>query len=269
MSGSGRWGRSGGTAPGVTRRGFLRAGLLAGGAGGALLLAGRRSRGEPLKRTGTWQGFAVDLTKCIGCGACVRACQAENDVPDGFFRTWVERYTVLRDGQVLVDSPEGARNGFTGDPPIGPEASGTRGSSSSVAKSFFVPKLCNHCEDSPCVQVCPVGATYMTPDGVVLIDRKHCVGCGYCVQACPYGCRYIHPQHGYADKCSLCYHRTTKGLKPACVAACPVGARVFGDLHDAQGPLRKILDVSRYGVLKPHLGTHPKCFYLGLGQEVI
>jgi Fe-S-cluster-containing dehydrogenase component len=242
----------------VTRRGFLRAGVV-GGAGAAILLTAGRLRGAPRARTGPWYGFLVDLTKCIGCGACVRACRAENDVPEGFYRTWVERYAVLREGgRVLVDSPEGALNGFAGDPPVGGE----------VAKSFFVPKLCNHCEDSPCVQVCPVGASYETRDGVVLVDKKQCVGCGYCVQACPYGCRYIAPS-GHADKCTLCYHRVTKGLLPACVAACPVGARVFGDLHQPASALRRAMDSSRYGVLKPHLGTHPKCVYVGLGQEVI
>ncbi|HEY3356542.1 MAG TPA: 4Fe-4S dicluster domain-containing protein [Polyangia bacterium] len=257
----GRWGGAGGSgaAPGarLTRRDFLRAGLV-GGAGAAALLTTGRLHGSPRPRSGPSYGFLVDLTKCIGCGACVRACAAENEVPAGFFRTWIERYTVLRDGRVLVDSPEGAFNGFAGDPPLGGD----------VARSYFVPKLCNHCEDSPCVQVCPVGASYVSPEGVVLVDRKHCVGCGYCVQACPYGCRYISPK-GYADKCTFCYHRVAKGLKPACVAACPVGARVFGDLAQPASPVRRIMDVSRYGVLKAHLGTHPKCFYVGLGQEVI
>jgi Fe-S-cluster-containing dehydrogenase component len=189
--------------------------------------------------------YVVDLTKCIGCGACVRGCKAENDVPDGSFRTWVERYTFLTDGEILVDSPNGALDGFTADPPVDP---------SKVAKSFFVPKLCNHCKTSPCVQVCPVGATFEAKDGVVLIDKKHCVGCGYCIQACPYGCRYLHPS-GVADKCTLCYHRLTKGEKPACIASCPVGARAVGDLNDPNDPVRKELETRRHGVLKPELGT--------------
>ncbi len=131
-----------------------------------------------------------------------------------------------------------------------------------------MPKLCNQCSTSPCVQVCPVGASYLSRDGLVLVDKKRCIGCGYCVQACPYGSRYLHPD-GTADKCTLCYHRITRGLPTACVQACPVGARVAGDLNDPDSPVRKRLATGRYGVLKPEMGTHPKCFYLGLDQEVI
>ena len=128
----------------------------------------------------------IDITKCIGCGSCVRACQLENQVPDGYFRTWVERYHVA-DWEMeypKVDSPDGGKNGF----PPAKEAGG---------KNFFVPKLCNHCADSPCTQVCPVGATFISPDGVVLVDQKYCLGCRYCVQACPYGCRFINPHDQY------------------------------------------------------------------------
>jgi tetrathionate reductase subunit B len=205
-----------------------------------------------------WYGFVVDLTKCIGCGACVRACKAENDVPDGFFRTWVERYTFLKDGKVIVDSPDGGLNGFQDNLNI---------PKSVIAKTYFVPKLCNHCATAPCVQVCPVGATFVSQDGVVLVDKKHCIGCGYCIQACPYGSRFLSP-HGYADKCTLCYHRIRKGDKPACVLVCPVGARLFGDLKDKESNINKVLAGTRHGVLKPELGTTPKCFYIGLDQEV-
>jgi len=244
-----------------TKRVVSRRELLVGAAGTFLLL-----RFGEAKADGAYQmqdhrwGYLVDLTRCIGCGACVRACRAENDVPPAFFRTWVERYTFLKDGNVVVDSPDGALNGFASDPPADKAA---------IRKSFFVPKLCNHCLDSPCVQVCPVGASYRTPDGVVLVDRNHCIGCGYCVQACPYGCRFIDPRHGWADKCTFCYHRIRKGQKPACVQACPVGARMAGDLSDPKDPLKKIVEASRTGVLKPNLGTHPCVHYVGLDQEVI
>jgi tetrathionate reductase subunit B len=245
----------------LERRGFLRAGF----AGLVYVFAGRipDARGDAApaeyRMEGHFWAFAVDTTKCIGCGACVRACKAENAVPDGFFRTWVERYSITRDLQVHVDSPDGALEGFPTDPPVDP---------TTVERSFFVPKLCNHCETSPCVQVCPVGASYDTPDGVVLVDRTHCIGCGYCVQACPYGCRFIDHHVGTADKCTLCYHRITRGLPTACVQACPVQARIVGNLRDPDSHVRKILGTSRYGVLKPELGTHPKCFYIGLDKEV-
>ena len=115
-----------------------------------------------------WWAMLIDITKCIGCGSCVRGCQQENHVPDGYFRTWVERYHVT-DYDIEnphVDSPDGGKKGF---PPSKEEG----------GKNFFVPKLCNHCADSPCTQVCPVGATFISPDGVVLVDKKYCLGCRY------------------------------------------------------------------------------------------
>jgi len=204
-------------------------------------------------------GYIVDTTRCIGCGSCVRACKVENEVPDTFFRTWVERYEISNSKEVHVDSPNGAIESF--------KENNTK--DSEIDKAYFVPKLCNHCYDSPCTQVCPVGASYRSPDGVVLIDKKHCVGCGYCVQACPYGCRYIDESKGVADKCTLCYHRIHKGEAPACVNACPRNARIYGNLKDPNSKINKILNQRRYGVLKPDLGTNPKCFYIGIDKEVI
>ena len=198
----------------------------------------------------------MDTTLCIGCNACMRACRAENDVPTGYFRTWVERYRVLADGRVDVDVATNDEHRF------GPL-------SGDVKKAFFVPKLCNHCTRSVCSQVCPVGASYDTRDGVVLVDQSWCIGCGYCVQACPYGTRYLRPKDHVADKCTLCYHRITRGLQPACVGACPTGARLFGDLKDPQSRLSTVLKQRRYRVLRPEMGTAPKCFYFGLEQEVI
>ena len=109
-----------------------------------------------------------------------------------------------------------------------------------MLRSFFVPKLCNQCDNPPCVQVCPVGATFKTEDGVVLVDEDYCIGCRYCIQACPYGARYLDPHTKTADKCTFCYHRITKGLLPACVEVCPTQARVFGELGPRSSPLHRM-----------------------------
>lgn len=221
--------------------------------------AQRLYKTPPWKIKKPYWGFGIDISKCIGCGRCVDACKTENKVPPEpfYFRTWVERYVLRNNGQVEVDSPNGGREGF---PPLANEEG--------ITKTFFVPKLCNMCENSPCVQVCPVGATFKTEDGVVLIDREYCIGCRYCIQACPYGTRYFHPELKVADKCNICYHRITKGLKPACVEVCPTGARIFGDLSDPESTIRKFRENNKVQVLKPHMGTEPKLVYKGLDWEV-
>ena len=155
----------------------------------------------------------------------------------------------------IVDSPDGGKNGF----PQFPEPGG---------KDFFVPKMCNHCADSPCTQVCPVGATFITPDGVVLVDKKYCIGCRYCIQACPYGCRFLNPKTQTAEKCTLCYHRITKGLTTACCEACPTGARQLADLKNPSDPIHAFLRTHSVQVLKPYMATGAKLFYNDLDGSV-
>lgn len=201
--------------------------------------------------------YVIDINKCIGCGMCVRACARENNVPDHFFRTWVERYVISEQGETIIESPNGGKDGFK---PITPGFH--------VGKAYFVPKLCNHCANTPCSQVCPVGASYTNRDGVVLVDGKRCIGCGYCVQACPFGSRFISPVTHTAEKCTWCYHRVTKGMKPACVEACPVGARMFGDIKNEKDPVRKILSEEHLAVLQPEKLTKPRCYYLGFDKEI-
>lgn len=203
--------------------------------------------------------YIMDLHRCIGCGSCVQACNRENNVPGRFFRTWVERYQAgAVSARASIDSPSGGLFGFP---------SATAGVSG-VSKAYFVPKMCNHCSEAPCVQVCPFGASFKSPDGVVLVDKERCMACGYCVQACPYAARWINPITRVADKCTWCYHRTTKGLQPACVQACPTQTRRFGDLRDPYDSIKKVLEEQRVGVLQPHLLTKPNCYYLGLDKEV-
>lgn len=203
--------------------------------------------------------MGIDIDKCIGCGRCVEACKMENNVPREpfFFRTWVERYTITVDGEANVDSPEGGMHGF-------PETLGEK----EILRTFFVPKLCNQCDNPPCVQVCPVGATFKTIDGVVLVDKDYCIGCRYCIQACPYGARYLNPETRTADKCTFCYHRIVKGLQPACVEVCPTGARIFGEVKPRNNPLARFVRFNNIGVLKPYLNTEPKVYYANLDKEI-
>jgi len=203
--------------------------------------------------------MGIQVDRCIGCGLCAEACKTENDVPREpfFFRTWVERYELHADGEMTVESPDGGIHGF----PPGDEGP-------DVLRSFFVPKLCNHCDNPPCVQVCPVGATFKTRDGVVLVDSDYCIGCRYCIQACPYGARYLDPRTHTADKCTFCYHRITKGLLPACVEVCPTQARIFGEVGTQSSPLHRMKRLNSLQVLKPALNTEPKVFYSDLDGEV-
>jgi len=202
--------------------------------------------------------YLIRIEKCIGCGNCVRACQKENGVPDDFYRTWVERYEVSETGETFIDSPKGGIEGFRPVP-----------TGFNVTKAYFVPKMCNHCINTPCTQVCPVGASYTTKDGVVLVDETHCIGCGYCIQACPYGSRFLNPVTKTAEKCTWCYHRIVRGMLPACVQACPTGTRQFGDLRKTGDPVRTAISTEAVMVIQPELLTKPRCYYIGIDIEVV
>jgi Fe-S-cluster-containing dehydrogenase component len=203
-------------------------------------------------------GMGVDPSRCIGCGRCAQACKEENDVPREpfYFRTWVEQYVIHADGETTVSSPNGGIDGF---PPL---------EDPDVLRTFFVPKLCNQCSHPPCVQVCPVGATFATEDGIVLVDSEYCIGCRYCIQACPYGARFLHPTKRTAEKCTFCYHRLRQGLVPACVEVCPTQTRIFGELNVRSSPLSRFMRQNQIQTLKPHLNREPKVRYANLDGEV-
>jgi Fe-S-cluster-containing dehydrogenase component len=256
----------------ATRREFVKTSARTVGAGVAILLitGAQEAEGQAAKASAGGapelpEGYdvtqhsylyVIDTRKCIGCGACVRACSRENDVPSHYFRTWVERYHISRTGRITVDSPNGGMDGFE------PTVAGQ-----DATKAFFLPKQCCHCTHTPCVQLCPVGASYRTPDGVILVDETRCIGCGYCVQGCPYGSRFIHPETHVASKCTLCYHRITRGRQTACVEACPTGARMIGDSKKVDDKVAEIVATESVRVLQPELLTGPNCYYMGLTGE--
>ena len=201
--------------------------------------------------------MVIDIEKCIGCRRCLNACKQENHVPEdeGLNRTWLERYQLTDDGSLEATFISRTSLAATEE-----EDEGGRG--------FFVPKLCNQCGNPPCVSVCPVNATFTTPDGVILVDKDRCIGCKYCIVACPYGARLLHPETKVVDKCTFCYHRITQGMAPACVEACPTRARSFGDLKNPNDPVRERLLAEALQVIKPSLGTRPQVFYKGLREGV-
>ncbi|RXJ97403.1 4Fe-4S ferredoxin [Malaciobacter molluscorum] len=179
--------------------------------------------------------MVIDLRKCVGCQACTASCIVENDVPMNQYRTNV---TELELGEF-----PNVRKGF-------------------------LPQLCNHCEDAPCTKVCPTGATYIREDSIVVIDNEICIGCGYCESACSYDKRFINEETKVMDKCTFCAHRIDKGLLPACVETCVGGARVFGDLNDKNSEISQLLQTFPTDVLKKHLGTKPKVYYIGLDSRL-
>ncbi|MEO5963926.1 MAG: 4Fe-4S dicluster domain-containing protein [Candidatus Limnocylindrales bacterium] len=265
----------------VSRRAFLGFGLaITGGMVGATSLAkliplfeDESPAAYPISKTydpstRRWT-FVVDTASCIGCGMCVVACKEENNVSEeaAYTRTWIERHVRTADGETYVDSPNAGMDGFPADS-TAPGAAGK-----AVEASFFEPHLCMQCSDSPCTGVCPVGATYRTADGVILVDARRCIGCGYCIVACPYGARYLVPAgpdspagvSGVADKCTWCYHRITRGLKPACVEICPVGARRFGEIGDPD--IDALIADRQPEPLHPEYGTRPRVLYAGPAIE--
>ena len=212
--------------------------------------------------------MVINVEKCIGCYSCMRACSSENDIGDRGMRTWVERYTITKTNGVAIDVVKQPyvhdAESFLAAPHYVPVKT-----KSEVREQFFVPKLCNQCAVPPCTQVCPVGSTYQTKDGVVVIDHDSCVGCAYCIQACPYGARFWDKRYLCANKCDFCYHRITRGLQPACVLGCPTGTRVFGDLKNPDSPVHEVLNKEMATMLKRHLGTEPKVYYTDLHKEIV
>jgi Fe-S-cluster-containing dehydrogenase component len=173
--------------------------------------------------------FLIDNRRCIGCHACSVACKAEHEVPLGVARTWVKYIE--------------------------------KGTFPETRRTFTVTR-CNHCDDAPCVEICPTTALFKRRDGIVDFDPRRCIGCKACMQACPYDALYIDPRTETAAKCNFCAHRVEVGLEPPCVTVCPTQAIVAGDLDDSSSRIAHLVGREPIQVRKPEKGTRPRVFYI-------
>jgi molybdopterin-containing oxidoreductase family iron-sulfur binding subunit len=218
-------------------------------------------------RPGVEFGYALDLSRCIGCRRCVYACVEENNQSRDPEIHWIrvlemdkERGIDFAHADAYYEAAEVPRPGH-----------------------FYLPVSCQQCRNAPCVKSCPVGATWQEPDGIVVIDYDWCIGCRCCMSACPYGARHFNwtePEvpadelepnlhvlgnrlrpKGVVEKCTFCIQRVRNGRYPACVEVCPLGARKFGDLLDPSSEVRYVLEHKRVFVLKSELNTEPRFYY--------
>ena len=196
-------------------------------------------------------GIVIDLRRCIGCDACTLVCKQKNGTAPGAYWCHVLKSEI---GQY----PN--------------------------ARAHYVPVICMHCADPPCVSVCPTSASIKRADGIVVIDREKCIGCRTCMLACPYGARYFSRKYrgyygdqgmtdyekahrdveveGTVSKCNLCVDLVERGESPACVQTCPSKARFFGDLDNPESQVSRLI-VSRGGYqIHSDLGTDPSVYYL-------
>jgi Fe-S-cluster-containing dehydrogenase component len=209
----------------ISRREFLRSAL---GSSTAVVLgsvglgAGRIASAAQDDAGSSPSPYAliIDTTKCVGCGACRTACNLRNDLPED-----TSYIHILSQGEGIDRS--------------------------------FLPVQCQHCANPPCAQVCPTRATYRRDDGVVMINEKLCVGCKYCEVACPYQARTFDEDRGVADKCWLCLDWVQEGKEPACVAACVLGARLFGRQDDPNSEVAQLIASGQAKPLHPEFGTQP------------
>jgi molybdopterin-containing oxidoreductase family iron-sulfur binding subunit len=211
--------------------------------------------------------YALDLSRCIGCRRCVYACVEENNQSRNPQLHWIKVLSMEKEKGVDL-----AHANPYYEPAEVPEEG-----------HFYVPVSCQQCRNAPCTKVCPTGATWTEPDGIVVIDYDWCIGCRYCMAACPYGARHFNwaepsipddelnknthylgnrPRpKGVVEKCTFCIQRVRAGSYPACVEVCPAGARKFGNLLDKESEIRYIIEHKRVFVLKEELNTAPRFFY--------
>jgi len=179
----------------------------------------------------------MDTRRCIGCHSCTVACKVKNELPVD-----------------MIYNPV-----FT-PPPIGVFPN--------VHMNFY-PLICMHCDEPPCVECCPTGASQQSEDGIVWVDPDKCIGCKACIQACPYHARHLNRVTGVVQKCDFCKEPAREGLEPYCVKTCHQRARIFGDLDDPQSAVSRLLNSIHSVQLLPELGTDPQVYYIVYngGQE--
>ena len=225
----------------------------------------RVSISDAQPEAGVEMAYALNLTNCLGCRQCADACHHENN-HDRRSRNSYIRVFEMEQGSLDLG---GGTTRY--DHPVPREG------------KFYMPVQCHQCARPACVNVCPVKATWKEKDGPVVVDHNWCIGCRYCEAACPYHARrfnwhkpeipanQVNPDQGYLsnrirpqsvmEKCTFCLHRTREGKLPACLEACPAGARVFGNLRDPHSPVRQVLAEKRVFILKEEQGTVPRFFY--------
>ncbi|MBI2527291.1 MAG: 4Fe-4S dicluster domain-containing protein [Candidatus Rokubacteria bacterium] len=251
----------------VDRRAFLgAAGLCALAVTGTRSLEALAGTGRPEtapqgRRVPRW-GMVVDLRRCLqadGCTDCIAACERAHNVPRLPSRAHEVKW-IWREPYERAFAQRGS------------------GYADEALRGKLVPVLCNHCDNPPCVRVCPVKATWKREDGIVMMDWHRCIGCRYCMAACPYGARsfnWLDPRprvkevnpdfptrtRGVVEKCNFCEERLAQGRGPACVEACRERALAFGDLRDPGSQVREQLRSRHAMRRKPELGTEPSVYY--------
>ncbi len=172
-------------------------------------------------------GMLIDLDTCVECNTCTVACKLDNGTE-----------VSIKWGRVVAEESG-----------VFPHV-----------RKVYLPLLCMQCEEPQCVEVCPTGASYKKPDGIVLVDQSKCIGCKFCMVACPYQARYLNSE-GVVEKCDFCLDRVEIGHQPLCVETCPYEARIFGDLDDEEGAIRKAMKSTPVKVLKAEEVYKPRVYY--------
>lgn len=206
--------------------------------------------------------MVIDVKACVGCRKCVYACIKENNIGRNAGFSYIQ-VLEMEPGKIELES---ARSDYKegGQP-----------------DKWYLPVQCMHCEKPTCVYGCPVKATWREPDGIVVIDYEKCIACRNCIVTCPYSARHfnwyepevpknevnpkvpLEEKAGVVEKCTFCVQRTRNGMTTACVEACPVGARTFGDLNDPESAVSKLISTRRAFRLKEELGSEPVIWYVG------